>query len=141
MKPTASVCDRGTITGCSDDCPQDRRVFPIARPSASRRSSSPNLPSSSWYTGKPTPPSEERSGAPFTSVLILKNGDAIRRRGGLQVSPSSSETIRFTALPAQPPTDTLTKYRHRRPFESRPTTGLPNLRRLRWRCLDRKSVE
>jgi len=109
MKPTASFSDRGTITGCNDDCPQDRRVFPTAWPSASSRSSSPNLPSSSWYTGRPTAPSENSSGAPFTSVLILKNGDATRRRGGLQVSPSSSETIRFTALPAQPPTDTLTK--------------------------------
>src|SRR5258708_39597651 len=127
MKPAASLPDRGTITGCNDDCPQDRRVFPIAWPSASRRSSSPNLPSSSWYTGRPTAPSENRRGAPFTSVLILKNGDATRRRGGLQVSPSSSETIRFTALPAQPPTDTLPKYSHRPPLEPRPTTGLPNL--------------
>src|SRR5216683_4695332 len=107
MKPTASLSDRGTITGCNDDCPQDRRVLRTTSPAESRRSSSPNLPSSSWYTGRPTAPSENRSGAPFTSVPTLKNGDAINRRGGPQVSPSSSETIRFTALPAQPPTDTL----------------------------------
>src|SRR5207245_10668080 len=109
MNPTASLSDRGTITGCSDDCPQDRRVLRTTPPAESTRSSSPNLPRNSWYTGRPTAPSENRSGAPFTSALLLKNGDANKRRGGLQVSPSSSETIRFTALPAQPPTDTLTK--------------------------------
>src|SRR5260221_8978024 len=109
MKPTASYSDRGTITGCNDDRPQDRRVLRTTPPAESRHSSSPNLPNSSWYTGRPTAPPENRSGAPFTSVPMLKNGDAINRRGGLQVSPSSSETTRFTALPAQPPTDTLTK--------------------------------
>src|SRR6266436_3747924 len=103
MKPTASFSERGTITGCNDERPQDRRVLRTTPPAESTRSSSPNLPSSSWYTGRPTAPSENRSGAPFTSVLILKNGDATRRRGGLQVSPSSSETIRFTALPAPAP--------------------------------------
>src|SRR5713101_5185198 len=128
MNPTASVSDQGRITGCRDDRPQDRRIFRIAWPSVSSRSSSPNLPAISWYTGRPIVPSENSSGGPFTSVLILKKGDVTRRRGGLQVSPSSSETIRLTALPAQPPTDTLTKNSHKRQLRSRPTAGLPSLR-------------
>src|SRR6266702_2081447 len=119
MKPTASVSDRGTITGCKEDCPHDRRVFRIAWPSLSNRSSSPNLPAISWYTGRPIMPSANCSGGPFTSVLILKKGDVTSRRGAVQVSPSSSETIRLTALPAQPPTDTLTKNSHNLPLQSR----------------------
>src|SRR5882672_7081168 len=103
MKATASLSERGTITGCRDESPHDMRVLPTTRPSASSRSSSPNLPTNSWYAGSPMVPSESRSGAPFTSVLMLKKGEETRRRGGLQVSPSSSEVVRLIALPTQPP--------------------------------------
>ena len=53
-------------------------------------------------------PSAYRKGAPFTSVLMLMKGEVTRRRGALQLAPSSSEVIMVIELPAQPPSDTET---------------------------------
>ena len=50
-----------------------------------------------------------------TRVLTLKNGLLTGRVARLQVSPPSVECMTLMALPAHPPTDTLTKKCHNLP--------------------------
>ena len=65
------------------------------------------------------------TGAALTKVLMFKNGEVTSRLGVLQVAPSSTERDQVMALPAQPPSETLTIHTCSEPSAARAMTGLP----------------
>ena len=65
------------------------------------------------------------TGAALTNVLMFKNGEVTSRLGAPQVMPSSTERDQVMALPAQPPSETLTIHKWSEPSGARAMTGLP----------------